>query len=318
MPDSESPPRITRLSSSRRGNRLATPPSVPEVTRRLAALERQVEEALGSSAQSAARLPPFERVLDGVLETANRLRRAVAGESDAIAELIDAPLDLLYRWWWRVEVVGLERLPRRGPVLVVANRAGTLLPYEAFMLARALGSHPPEVRAARPLVDDWLLRLPLVGGAVAALGAVPASAAALRRVLTAGEVAITFPEGPAAVAKSVAHRYRLATFSRGGLLRAAVDAGVPIVPVAVIGAEETQPVLWRVERLGRLLGLPAVPVTVALVPLPTKWTIHVGEPLDALVGVADRRARRGLHARVRERLQGLVSDGVRRRPGLFA
>jgi 1-acyl-sn-glycerol-3-phosphate acyltransferase len=288
------------------------------MTRRLAALERQVEEALAASTQPASWLPPLESVLDGMLMVANRLRRAAAGEPEATAELIDAPLDLLYRWWWRVEVVGLERLPRRGPLLVVANRAGTLLPFDAFMLSRALAARPPEVRGVRPLVDDWLLRLPVLGRAVAALGAVTATPAALRGVLTAGEAAITFPEGTDVVAKPIAHRYRLAAFNRGSLLRVAVDAGVPIVPVAVIGAEETQPVLWRVERLGRLLGLPAVPVTPALIPLPTKWTIHIGEPLDPPVGTADQPALRTVRTRVRERLQGLMSDGVRRRPGLFA
>jgi len=318
MSDPESPPRIHRLSRSRSGGRVATPASVPDVARRLAALERQVEEALGSSVASASFLPPLESILDGMLETASRLRRALGGEPEATAELLEVPLDLLYRWWWRVEVVGIERLPRRGPLLVVANRAGTLLPYEAFMLARAFATSPPEARAAHPLVDDWLLRLPLIGGAVAALGAVSASPAALRRILRSGDVAITFPEGPDAVAKTVAHRYRLASITRGGLLRVAVESGVPIVPVAVIGAEETQPVVWRVERLGRLLGLPAVPVTPALVPLPTKWTIHVGEPLDPPVRASDPRTLRGLRARVRERLQGLVSDGVRRRAGLFA
>jgi 1-acyl-sn-glycerol-3-phosphate acyltransferase len=316
MPDRDTPPRIARRSGSRRGGRTATPPRSPDVGRRLAALERQVEEALGSPPGAAAvRLPSLEGLLDGVLATADRLRRAVAGEPEATAALIEVPLDLLYRWWWRVDVVGRERLPRRGPVLVVANRAGTVLPYEAFMLARALGTTSPEGRAARPLVDDWLLRLPLLGGALGALGAVPATPAALRRVLAAGEVAVTFPEGPEAVAKPLARWYRLAAFTRGGLLRVALEAGVPVVPVAVIGCEEAQPVLWRAERLGRLLGLPAVPVTPALVPLPTKWTIHVGEPLDSQAGNTDTR---GMRTRLRERLQGLVSDGVRRRSGLFA
>src|SRR5262245_15148236 len=317
MPDSAPPPRIARLSSRRRGSRTATPPSVPDVSRRLAALERQVEDAL-TSARSVSRLPSLEDLLDGMLTTADRLRRAVAGEAEATAALLEPPLDLLYRWWWRVDVVGRERMPRRGPMLVVANRGGTLLPYEAFMLARALGSAAPEPRAARPLLDDWLLHVPLVGGAATALGAVPSSPAALRRVLAAGEVAITFPEGDDAVGKPVAHRYRLAAFARRSLLRVALEAHAPIVPVAVIGVEEVQPVLWRVERLGRLLGLPAVPITPALVPLPTKWTLHVGEPLDGATHGADRRALRTVRERVRERLQGLVSDGVRRRPGLFA
>src|SRR5262245_6815637 len=318
MPDSGTPPKIGRVASPRRGGRVATPGGVSDVSRRLAALERQVEEALGPAAQAAASLPPLETIVDGVVATAERVWRAVSGEPGATAELIETPLDLLYRWWWRVEVIGRERLPARGPLLVVANRAGTLLPYEAFMLARALRSDRPELRPARPLLDDWLLRLPVVGRAIGALGAEAAGPGVARRVLQAGEVAITFPEGLDAVAKPLTQRYRLAAFGRATLLRAAVDAGAPIVPVAVIGAEEVQPVVWRVERLGRLLGLPAVPVTPAIVPLPTKWTIHIGDPLDPPARGSDARALRTLRGRVRERLQGLVSDGVRRRPGLFA
>src|SRR5262245_19415129 len=122
MQDTGSPPRISRLAGSRRGRRIATSAGIPDVSRRLATLERQVEAALGLSMHAAEPVLPLEAVIDGVLTTANRLRRAVAGEPEAAAELIETPLDLLYRWWWRVEVVGLERLPRRGPVLVVANR----------------------------------------------------------------------------------------------------------------------------------------------------------------------------------------------------
>ncbi len=286
------------------------------MTRRLAALERQVEEALAVAGQSALALPPFDAVLDRVLDVYGRLRRVLAGEPGAAADLVETPLDLLYRWWWRVDVIGLERLPGRGPVLVVANRAGMLVPMEAFMLARALGRQAGGDRAARPFVDEWQLRIPIIGTALSALGALPANTA-VRRVLAAGEVAITFPEGPAAIAKGGAGHYRLAPFGRGAL-RVALEAGVPIVPVAVIGAEEVQPAFWRLERLGRLLGLPAVPVTPALVPLPTKWTIHVGEPVDGTPHGADQRAMRALRARVRERLQGLMSDGVRRRRGLFS
>jgi 1-acyl-sn-glycerol-3-phosphate acyltransferase len=316
MSDADAPPRVIRMAGSRRGGRAATRAAVPDVTRRLATLERQVEEALAGAGQSAGLMPPIESLVDGVLDAYSRLRRAVAGEGEAAAELLSGPLELLYRWWWRVDVIGLERLPPRGPVLVTANRTGALLPYEAFMLARALGRRSPGVRAARAVVDAWVLGLPVAGAAAAALGAIPATAGALRRVLAAGEVAIIFPEGPEAVAKPLARRYRLAPFGRASLVRVAVDAGAPIVPVAVVGAEEAQPVLWRSERLGRLLGLPAVPVPPPLVPLPTKWTIHVGEPL-APPARGDRRLLRGFGPRLRERLQGLVSDGVNRRRGLF-
>ena len=150
------------MASSRRGGRAAPRPVVPDVTRRLATLERQVEEALAGSGQPTTLVPPLESLVDGFVDAYSRLRRAVAGEREATTELLSTPLDLLYRWWWRVDVIGLERLPARGPVLVVANRTGALLPYEAFMLARALGR---PASGARPLLDDWLLGLPVAGAA---------------------------------------------------------------------------------------------------------------------------------------------------------
>ncbi len=318
MSDSESRRRTAPLGASRPASRTVGARRVPDVSYRLATLERQVEEALAVAGQGASLVPPIERLLDEALGVVDRLRRAVTGEADARAALADAPIDLLYRWWWRVDVVGAERIPRRGPVLVVANRAGTLLPFEAIMLARAFTQTAPEPRAAHPLVDEWLFGVPLLGAALAALGAGPATPASARRLLAAGEAVIGFPEGPGAIGKPLVQRYRLATFRGGPLLRAAVDAGAPIVPAAVIGAEDAQPVLWRAERLGRLLGLPAVPITPVLMPFPTKWTVHVGEPIDGPARAAgDRKAMRALGDRVRERLQGVMSDGLGRRRGLF-
>jgi 1-acyl-sn-glycerol-3-phosphate acyltransferase len=321
MSDADAPPRILRMAGSRRGRRVTTGLAIPDVTDRLASLERQVEQALAGAGQSATLVPPLELLIDGLLDAYGRVRRAVSGERDAAAELMATPLDLLARWWWRVDVIGIERLPARGPVLVAANRAGALLPYEAFVLARALGRASDggarDARVVHPVVDGWLLDLPLAGTIAGALGAIPATADALRRALVGGDVAITFPEGQDAFAKTVGQRYRLAPFGPAASLRVAVEADAPIVPVAVIGAEEAQPVLWRSERLGRLLGLPALPVPPAIVPLPTKWTIHVGEPLDPPARGSRDRLMRGMSARLRERLQGLVSDAVNRRRGLF-
>jgi 1-acyl-sn-glycerol-3-phosphate acyltransferase len=314
-------PRIVRLPGVRRASALFPLSSPVEVARRLAALERQVEEALGSAEPRGMSWTTLERVLDRSVDGYGLLRRVLAGESTAV-EVAEAPLNALYRWWWRIEVIGRERLPRRGPILVAANRGGSLMPYEAFMLARAFAARSGDGRIVRPLVDEWLLRLPLVGAALASLGGLPATTAGARSALAAGAMAIAFPEGPGAVAKPFSRRYRLAPFARGSLLRLAAEMGAAIVPVAVIGADEVHPVLWRLEGLGRMLGLPALPITPALVPLPTKWTVHVGEPLHVPQRTAatlgrDVRALRALRVQVRERLQGLVSDGLRRRRGLF-
>jgi 1-acyl-sn-glycerol-3-phosphate acyltransferase len=314
-------PRVVRLPGMRRARGLLPLTSPVDVARRLAALERQVEKALGSAERRGVSWTTLERALDRSVDGYGLLRRALTGETTA-AEVAEAPLDVLYRWWWRIEVIGRERLPRRGPVLVVANRGGSLMPYEAFMLARAFATGHDDGRIVRPLVDEWLLRLPVVGPALASLGGLPATTAGARSALGAGAMAIAFPEGTGAVAKPFSRRYRLAPFARGALLRLAAEMGAAIVPVAVIGADEVHPVLWRLEGLGHMLGLPALPITPALLPLPTKWTVHVGEPLHVPQRTAaalgrDVRALRALRVQVRERLQGLVSDGLRRRRGLF-
>jgi 1-acyl-sn-glycerol-3-phosphate acyltransferase len=138
-------------------------------------------------------------------------------------------------------------------------------------------------------------------------------------LLAGGEAAILFPEGRDAVAKPFDRRYRLARFGQTPLLRAALEAGAPIVPVAVVGCEEAQPVLWRVERPVRPLGLPVIPIMPTLLPLPTKWRLHVGAPLEVgRSGAAgDARVVARVATELRERLQGLVSESVGRRRGLF-
>jgi 1-acyl-sn-glycerol-3-phosphate acyltransferase len=188
------------------------------------------------------------------------------------------------------------------------------------MLAVALAVDHPAGRRACPLVDRWMLRLPVVGPALSALGAEPATAARLRRLLTAGEAAIVFPEARDSVGRPFDRRYRLARFGHAALLRAAVEAGATIVPVAVVGCEEAQPVLWRLEGSARALGLPSIPLMPTLVPFPTKWRLHVGVPLEApgYAGTAgDARHIGRLSVQLRERLQGLVSEAVGRRRGLF-
>lgn len=318
--------------------RKPTPPASPrDVVHRLAALEKQVEAALGGRA--AGTLGPAEllRRADGLLAAAARLGRSSPGDlaRDALGRVTSpeaigavssgvagAAVEALYRWWFRVEVTGLDRVPEEGPFVVVANRAGVFLPYEGIMIARALGGR------AEPLVDPGWLRLPLLGPALAELGAARDTGPGARAVLARGAGVVVFPEGARAAEKTFAQRYRLAGFGRGGFARLAIEHGAPVLPVAVVGAEEAQPVLTRLP--GGLLGLPALPITptfpwlglVGLLPLPTKWTLHVGEPLD--VGAAHPAAAAGDVVRVRrvrdqmrERLQALLLDARRRRSGVF-
>ena len=289
---------------------------------RLGALEREIDAALAAHAMpGSAGRQALEAALDELLAAYANLRRGLA--ADVVGATV---LRALYRLWWRVEAVGLERVPARGRALLVANRAGILLPYEALMVAVAVAIDHPAGRVAWPLVDDWVARLRLSS----ALGALRATPGVMRRLLERDEAVIVLPEGREACAKSRRRWYRLAGFGRGGFARVAIETGTPIVPVAVVGAEESQPVLWRLDAVGRWLGLPSLPITptfpwlgpAGLVPLPTKWTLHVGDPLDVAAlyppeAVRDPRSVLRVRDQVRERLQALVSEGVRRRRGIF-
>lgn len=330
-PGGAEPPRSgTRREGGRRG-RFTPMAAASDVARRLTALERQVEAALGASTGTRGPGPVLQTAVDEALTVYTRARRWVAEEGARLAGaggVADAGLQALYRYWWRAETFGIERVPARGRVLLVANRAVSPLPYEAFMLAVALATEHPAGRCAHALVEGGLADVPLLGQALRTR-TTPATPAALRRLLDADEVAMIFPEGRAALTKPWAQRYRLARFGHGSLLRVAIETGTPIVPVAVIGAEEMHPVLYRLE-IGRALGLPSLPITptfpwlgaLGLLPLPTKWRIHVGEPLDTrtrfrLEDAGDPAAVRRLRDEVRERLQGLLSEGLRRRRSVF-
>jgi 1-acyl-sn-glycerol-3-phosphate acyltransferase len=316
---------------ARRARLLRSMPA--ETVARLAALERRVEEALG---QSGARRDLGGRdlllaVLDqgfAMVADARRIR-----PSAALAALpfgADRVLGLLYDYWWRVQTVGLERVPASGSVILAVNRSGTLAPYEPLMLRHALIVEHPAHRDARPLLDDWIMRLPLVGRALATEGAVRANVKNARRLLARDEALIVYPEGEQALAKSFRQRYRLARFERGGFARLAIETRTPIVPVAVIGAEEVHPVIARLDRAGRFVGLPTLPLTptfpwlglAGLLPLPTKWTMIFGEPLDVAKrhtsrDAGDTKAVARLSDQVRERLQALVLEGLRRRRSIF-
>ena len=323
------PPRLraVRGGAVRRRSGLPTP---ADFAHRLSALEQQVESALAGTGDSV--FPDVGEVADDLLSayaSAWRWAEETGEQLRTPRGAVDLWLTAVYRWWWRVEAFGLERIPSSGPVVVVVNRAGTVLPYDAVMVAVALRHEHPAQRVARPLVDDWIMSAPGVSVLANAVGAVPATVAALRRTLDAGEIAVIMPDGREACARSYDRRYRVGAFSRTAVLRAAVAAGASIIPVAVIGAEESQPVWWRFEALGRAFGVPAVPITTTfpwlglpgLVPLPTKWSLHAGESLEtARYGAGAARTPavvRTVRDQIRERLQALVTEGVRRRRSIF-
>ena len=238
-------------------------------------------------------------------------------------------LDFLMDKYWRVETIGLDSIPTRGPSLLVANRSG-LLPYDSLMLCHAIERWHPRRERPRFLVADWLITLPFVQPYLARLGGARACRENADRLLRSGHSVIAFPEGVKGAAKVFRERYQLQRFGRGGIVRVAVENRVPLVPIAVVGAEEAHPILFKAQLPARALGLPFLPVTptfpllgpLGLLPLPTKWIVKVGEPipLDGLEPSAleDELLVSRLTEELRARIQALVADGLEARSSVWS
>lgn len=212
----------------------------------------------------------------------------VFGFDRQLTEQVILPLARpLYRSYFRVRTTGLEHVPNEGGALLVANHAGTL-PFDAIMTKVALLDDHPAHRNLRELAADLALRLPVIGELARKTGNTLAHDDDAVRLLQEGELVGVWPEGYKGIGKPFRERYKLARFGRGGYVRVALRARRPIIPVAIIGSEEIYPIIGNVRWLARLLNLPYFPITVqfpwlgplGVLPLPSRWLIEFGEPID--------------------------------------
>lgn len=220
------------------------------------------------------------------------LRKRLAGEYEVdefgfdrqITEILTHAVQPLAEKWFRLEIRGAENIPDSGGALLVANHSGTV-PIDAVMTGYAVKSATG--RDLRPLGADLVFAMPFIGQMSRKLGATLACSEDAERLLTGGELAGVWPEGFKGIGKPFAERYKLQRFGRGGFVSSAMRAGVPIVPVSIVGAEEIYPLIGNVPSLARLLGVPYLPITpffpllgpLGLIPLPSKWIIEFGEPI---------------------------------------
>jgi 1-acyl-sn-glycerol-3-phosphate acyltransferase len=195
----------------------------------------------------------------------------------------------LYSRWFRVETIGMHHVPDSGAALIVANHSGTL-PFDALMTSLAIHDEHPQHRHLRMLAADLVFTLPFVGALARKTGQTLACNPDAERLLQVGELVGVWPEGFKGIGKPFRDRYKLQRFGRGGFVSAALRTGVPIIPVSIVGAEEIYPLLGNIRPLARLLGAPYFPVTplfpwlgpLGLVPLPSKWSIEFGEPIETV------------------------------------
>ncbi len=228
-----------------------------------------------------------------------------------------APALWLYKYYFRVQTHGIERVPP-GPVLLIANHSGQL-PIDGAMLGVALLVEAEPPRICRTMVEKWAPTLPFVAPFFARIGQVVGTPENCRRLLAAGETISVFPEGVRGLNKLYDKRYQLQEFGLG-FMRLALETKTPIIPVAVVGAEEQSVALFDFKAGAKLLGFPSLPVTLTGVPLPlpVKYHLHFGEPLQfsGNPGDEDQELERKVRE-VKSRIQAMINKGLEERRSVF-
>ncbi len=239
---------------------------------------------------------PTEQAEAMVAEALAFIRRRLTGDFTVddfgfdpdFAEHVIYPLTrpLFYKWF-RVEVRGIENIPSTGGALVVGNHSGTVA-LDSLMAQVAIHDFHPAKRNLRELGAELVFSTPIVGAVARKGGATLATNPDAERLLNAGEVVGVWPEGFKGVGKPFSERYKLQRFGRGGFVSAALRSSVPIIPCSIVGAEEIYPMIANAKGVARIAGLPYFPITpffpllgpLGMVPLPSKWIIEFGSPVD--------------------------------------
>ncbi|HKY15548.1 MAG TPA: lysophospholipid acyltransferase family protein [Microthrixaceae bacterium] len=250
------------------------------------------------------------------------------GRSEHMRSIARRVYEPIYRRWFRAEWEGLEKIPRVGGALMVANHAGAI-PSDAPVIM-----HGIETEIGRPvygMADFFFRKIPVVGTMWSRLGGLPAHPDNAYRLLREQEqLTLVFPEGTKGTSKLVGERYQLRRFGRGGFVEIAMRAGVPVIPIAVIGSEEAMPIVARLPSLARAMGIPYVPITANMLalgpagvvaPFPAKFRLRVLDPVHFDVEPDRERYSRSRimdeSEAIRERIQNALYDMLRRRRSVW-
>jgi 1-acyl-sn-glycerol-3-phosphate acyltransferase len=267
---------------------------------------------------------------------ADMVKRHFTGEYDTDDwgldwEILDAMrpfLSFLYKVYWRAETTGIENIPNEGRALLVANHSGQL-PWDGLMVGTAVLSEQPAQRLVRTLYDSFTPRVPFASAWLARMGQALATVENGTRMLSEDELVAVFPEGVQGMGKPYKERYKLARFDQVGFVKMALNTAAPIIPVSVVGAEETNISLAKLSTRSGAATLPYFPISLTFpwlgllgfAPLPTKWYIDFGEPM-AVDGYGPEAGKNlvlvsQLTDQVRHAVQALLQDRLTQRRSAF-
>jgi 1-acyl-sn-glycerol-3-phosphate acyltransferase len=250
------------------------------------------------------------------------------GRSERVRALARRVYDPMYRYWFRAEWEGLEHIPTEGGALIIANHAAAI-PSDAPVIM-----HGIETELHRPvygLAENLLRALPILGTIWSRVGGVAAHPENAYRLLRDDrQLVLVFPEGTKGTGKLYRDRYRLHRFGRGGFVEIAMRSGVPVIPIAVVGAEESMPIVWKSPQIAKLFGIPYFPVTANMLAFgpagllayfPAKFKLRVLPPVFFDEPPDQERYSRSRvmdeAEQIRERIQKALYDMLRSRRSVW-
>jgi 1-acyl-sn-glycerol-3-phosphate acyltransferase len=310
------------------------PPVVTSASRALARIDSAARGApgllrriLGSAEQTMDDL--LEKLLgESFAERISRVPMALGssgvdpfGLDPQWAKYALATVAMLHRKYFRSDVHGIENVPS-GRILLVANHSGQV-PLDAALIGAAMFMDAEPPRIVRAMVEKWAVSLPFVSLLFTRVGQVVGVPENATRLLAQGEALLVFPEGARGISKTFDQRYKLTEFGLG-FMRLAIETETPVVPVAVIGAEEQYVSFANVESLAKLLRMPAFPIIPQMfipggqLPLPTKYRLWFGEPMRFTGDPDDDDA--VIHEKVwlvKQTIQSMLNRGLKERKHIF-
>lgn len=270
--------------------------------------------AIGSLIKRLVLPKAFEEKLDRIEKPVGSLGYDPWGFNVETNKVVMGFIRTLYEKYFRVEAHGLDNIPAEGPVLLVPNHSGQL-PLDGFLVGYALATREHQPRLPRAMIERFFPTVPYLGNFLNELGGVLGDPVNCAKILARGEVIIVFPEGIRGSGKLFRDRYKLKRFGNG-FMHLAMQHNAAIVPVGVVGCEETIPAFANIKPLAKLLGVPYVPVTLPVI-FPAKVHLNFGEPLYFPGGEVSEEEVTKRVEKVKEAISLLIDKGLSERKGIF-
>lgn len=258
--------------------------------------------------------PEIEQLVDRIPKPVGSFGYDAWGYHEGRFKLALGAAKLLYDRYFRVTTDGLEQVPAQGRVLIIGNHSGQL-PMDGVLVGVAMATSPHGPRLARAMIERFFPTVPWLGNFLNAIGAVIGDPLNCVKMLELEEAIIVFPEGIRGSGKPYRKRYQLQRFGNG-FMHLAMATQAPIVPVGIVGCEETMPALLNLAPLARLLGLPYLPVVPSLLPLPARVHLRFGAPLRFAAAQSEAEVTQQVE-QVKARVRELIDEGLRERKSIF-